>query len=229
MKYYFFAFFIAILLFSSSTIAQDRKPSPEAHALLEQAKKKMEAGDYPQANLIFRRMLKLNSVLPTEMSYLFAETLYKVGQYENSMNFLKKYQDITDRSGDYYLLSVELEKELMLKLQEIRHCGLCDSHGYRLAPCEECHQTGKTQQECQLCRGKGIIACPVCTGAGVIISYDQFNTKQYRSCERCQSKGVVTCNVCQGEKEITSACPQCGGKGSLATNQLCDHIAHPND
>lgn len=226
MKYYFIAFFITFILLYSPTWAQDRKPTSEAYALLQQAKKKMEDGDYSQANLIFRRMLKLNSILPTEMSYLFAETLYKVGQYENSMSFLKRYQDITDRSSDYYLLSLDLEKELMIKLQEIRHCGLCDLHGYRLAPCELCHQTGKTQQTCHLCRGKGIIACPVCAGDGVIISYDQFNTKQYRSCERCQAKGVVTCHVCHGEKEVTSACPQCGGNGALATQQLCDHVAH---
>lgn len=224
MKYYFFAFFIAFTLDYSSAMAQDRKPSPEAHALLEQAKNKMEEGYYKQANLIFRRMLKLNTVLPTEMSYLFAETLYKVGQYENSMNFLKRYQDLTDRSGDYYLLSLDLEKELMLKLQEIRHCSLCDQHGYRLAPCETCQQTGKTEQTCHLCRGNGIIACPVCAGVGVNISYDQFNNKQYRSCERCQSKGLVTCHVCHGDKIILSPCPQCEGKGALATQQLCDHI-----
>ena len=225
MKYYLFAFFITFIWLHSPSLAQDRKPTPEAYALLEQAKKKMEEGDYSQANLIFRRMLKLNSILPTEMSYLFAETLYKVGQYENSMSFLKRYQDITDRSSDYYLLSLDLEKELMIKLQEIRHCGLCDSNGYRLAPCELCHQTGKTDQECHLCRGKGIIACPVCAGVGVNITYDQFNTKQYRNCERCQTKGVVTCHVCHGEMQITSACPQCAGKGALATQQLCDHTA----
>lgn len=211
------------MLFHFPNMAQNRKATPEAHALLEQAKKKMEEGDYSQANLIFRRMLKLNSTLPTEMSYLFAETLFKVGQYENSMNFLKRYQDITDRSSDYYLLSRDLEKELMIKLQEIRHCNLCDLHGYRLAPCEYCQQTGETEQTCHLCRGKGVIACPVCAGDGVNISFDQFNTRQYRSCDRCQAKGIITCNVCQGEKKIFTACPQCNGKGSLATEQLCDH------
>lgn|SRR5690554_512601 len=225
MKYYFFALFLAFFLIHSSNMAQDRKPTSEAYALLEQAKKEMEKGDYSQANLIFRRMLKLNSILPTEMSYLFAETLYKVGQYENSMNFLKRYQDITDRSSDYYLLSLDLERELMIKLQEIRHCSLCDQHGYRLVPCDSCHQTGKAEQTCHLCRGNGIIACPVCVGVGVNISYDQFNNKQYRSCERCQAKGVITCHVCHGDKTTLTACPQCEGRGSLATQQLCNHVS----
>lgn len=223
MKYYIFTFLLSLLFLTTAVKAQDRKPTQEAYTLLEQAKKQMEAGNYQQANLIFRKMLSIKSVLPTEMSYLFAETLYKVGQYENSMNFLKKYQNITDRGSDYYLLSLELEKELEEKLQEIGNCTLCDQNGYRLTACMVCNKTGHTVQTCNLCRGKGIIACPVCAGSGVIISTGQFNAKEYRSCERCQSKGYITCHVCDGEKEITALCVACDGKGYQATHQLCDH------
>lgn len=220
MKHYIFTFFFSLLFLNSV----EKRPTPEAYTMLEQAKKQMEAGNYPQANLIFRKMLQLKSVLPTEMSYLFAETLYKVGQYENSMNFLKRYQNITDRGSDYYLLSLALEKELKEKLQEIKDCPFCDQNGYKLSPCLVCNTTAHTIQTCNLCRGKGLITCPACTGSGVIISSSgQFNTKEYRSCERCQSKGYITCYVCDGKKEITAFCTACDGKGYQATNQLCDH------
>src|SRR5688572_6075621 len=101
MRYYILTLFISILFISINVSAQDRKPSAEAYAFLAQAKKQMEDGNYQRANLIFRKMLTLKTVLPTEMSYLFAETLYKVGQFENSKNFLEKYLSITDRGSDY--------------------------------------------------------------------------------------------------------------------------------
>lgn len=226
MRYYILTLFISILFISINVSAQERKPSAEAYAFLAQAKKQMEDGNYQRANLIFRKMLTLKTVLPTEMSYLFAETLYKVGQFENSKNFLEKYLSITDRGSDYYPLSLELEKRLEERLLEIKSCQYCDRNGYRLVPCTVCHTTGKTVQECHVCRGNGIITCPVCTGNGVVITTNAFNEKEYRTCEHCQAKGFITCNVCEGKKEITSFCPACEGTGYQSTDQLCDHLAH---
>ena len=168
-------------------------------------------------------MLKLKAVLPTEMSYLFAETLFKVGQFENSMNFLKKYQQLTDRGSDYYPLSVELEKQLNAQLQIIYNCELCNRKGYTLVGCKNCNQLGKTVQACKHCRGHGITTCSVCTGAGVVITTNQFEEKEYRSCEKCASKGFIECPVCQGKKEIELQCQSCHGSGMQATNELCDH------
>lgn len=202
------------------------KENPQVTKLMEQAKKKMAEGDFQQANLVFRKMLSLKTVLPTEMSYLFAETLYKVGQYENSMNFLKKYQQLTDRGSDYYPLSLELEKQLNTQLQIIRDCSLCTRSGYRLVPCTVCDQTGTTVQTCSHCRGHGITTCSVCTGAGVVISTNQFDEKEYRSCEKCGSKGYIQCPVCQGAKEIEFQCQQCHGSGQQTTNEICDHTPH---
>lgn len=207
-------------------VAQKNKPDVEAYELLKQAKLQMENGDFQKANLIFRKMLKLNSVLPTEMSYLFAETLYKVGQYENSKNFLEKYHQLTDRGSDYYLLSLELEKQIDKEIQRIRDCQLCSVSGYLLVPCDVCHQSGTTVQDCVHCRGTGIVTCSVCTGAGVIITTTQFNDKDYRSCEKCSSKGFINCPVCEGKKHIETACATCEGKGQKVTDQLCDHLPH---
>lgn len=218
-----FIFFVCLTLVTQESKAQVRKQDPEVTKLMEQAKKKMAEGDFQQANLVFRKMLKLNTVLPTEMSYLFAETLFKVGQYENSMNFLKKYQQLTDRGSDYYLLSLELEKQLNSQLQIIHDCNLCNRSGYKLIPCTVCNQSGKTIQACTHCRGHGIVTCSVCTGAGVVISTNQFDEKEYRSCEKCASKGYVVCRVCEGKKQTESNCQACHGTGFQTTSELCDH------
>lgn len=208
---------------SHEIYGQARRQDPEVNKLMEQAKKQMAAGDFQQANLIFRKMLALKTVLPTEMSYLFAETLFKVGQYENSMNFLKKYQQLTDRGSDYYPLSLELEKQLNAQLEIIHECSLCNRSGYKLITCTVCDETGKTVQTCNHCRGHGITTCSACTGAGVVISTNQFEEKEYRSCEKCGSKGFLNCPVCMGKKEIESQCRTCHGSGLQSTNELCDH------
>ena len=225
MKYLIFTVFIIVFLLPSGISAQSRKTDKEALVLLEKAKKEMEAGHYQQANITFRKMLKLNTVLPTEMSYLFAETLFKVGQYENSMNFLKKYQSLTDRGSDYYPLSVKLEQQLQEKLQQIKDCSYCNRFGYRLVPCDVCGGKGKTIQECHVCRGHGLISCPVCTGDGVVITTNKFGEKEYHSCSRCDAKGYIVCTVCNGKKEIEALCPVCDGTGFKATDELCDHLA----
>jgi tetratricopeptide (TPR) repeat protein len=225
---YILVFCFLSLYVTPELVAQKNKPDVEAYELLKQAKFQMEKGDFQKANLIFRKMLKLNSVLPTEMSYLFAETLYKVGQYENSKNFLEKYHQLTDRGSDYYLLSLELEKQIDKEIQRIRDCQLCSISGYLLVPCNVCHQSGTTVQDCVHCRGSGIVTCSVCTGAGVIITTNQFNDKDYRSCEKCSSKGFIKCPVCEGKKQIETACATCEGKGQKVTDQLCDHLPHPS-
>ena len=228
MKYNILLLLTACLLFyafgSHEAHGQVNRQHPEVSKLMEQAKAKMAEGDFQQANLVFRKMLALKTVLPTEMSYLFAETLFKVGQYENSMNFLKKYQQLTDRGSDYYPLSLELEKQLNEKLRVIHECALCNRSGYRLVACTACDQSGKTVQTCSHCRGHGITTCSVCTGAGVVISKNQFEEKEYRSCEKCASKGFIACPVCQGKKEIELQCQACHGSGMRATSELCDHV-----
>ena len=219
-----FACLFCSTYFTYEAFGQASRQNSEVSKLMEQAKKKMAEGDFQQANLVFRKMLALKTVLPTEMSYLFAETLFKVGQYENSMNFLKKYQQLTDRGSDYYPLSLELEKQLNTKLRVIHECAFCNRSGYRLVACTVCDQSGKTVQTCSHCRGHGVTTCSVCTGAGVVISKNQFEEKEYRSCEKCASKGYIACPVCEGKKEIELQCQACHGSGMQATNELCDHV-----
>src|SRR5690606_35915333 len=225
MKYSLLILSVCLMLLSfGQSTAQDKKkkPSEDAYVLLEAAKKYMASGDFEKANLTFRRMLKLKTVLPTELSYLFAETLFQVGQYDNSINFLEKYQNLTDRGSDYYLQSVELEKQLTSKLEAIKQCQLCNHAGYRYFDCSRCKAKGTFVQECHQCRGHGLLTCPTCTGNGVVISTNQFNEKDYRTCEKCNSKGFISCPICEGKKEIEAICPQCNGTGRQAGSEICN-------
>ena len=61
------------------TLAQKNADNP-VEELMELAIAQMNDGDYEAANITFRKILKLNTVLPDDLSYLFAETLYMVNQ-----------------------------------------------------------------------------------------------------------------------------------------------------
>lgn len=193
------------------------------------ARSQMDEGHYEDANITFRKILSLNEVLPTNLSYLFAETLFMIGQYENSQNFLDKYLSLSGKAGDYYEQSLELEQLLQAKKDSIISCELCNRKGYRLTPCLTCMQTGKTIQTCHYCRGKGLTTCTVCTGKGVIISDNTFGEKKYQSCYNCNGKGYVHCPLCHGTKTLEKNCHVCGGDGLENTNTICDHIAHEHN
>ena len=61
--------------------------------LMNKAKAEMKSENYKAANKTFRKALATQKILPTDLSYLFAETLYIIHQYKNSLNFVDKYID----------------------------------------------------------------------------------------------------------------------------------------
>lgn len=232
----FHLFFFFLLISSSFTLAQnqtfddavERLSLPPAidervEKYMQQAIKEMNNKQYDAANITFRKILSLNEVLPTNLSYLFAETLFMIGQYENSRNFLDKYIHLSGHGGDYFEQATELDLLLKEKQEEILTCELCDREGYRLAICHNCNQTGKTVQTCPYCKGKGVTSCLECTGKGVVISENLLGEKKYETCENCHTKGYVNCPRCHGAKIIKDYCNVCGGDGLTTTNIICDH------
>jgi DnaJ-class molecular chaperone len=199
----------------------------EAQALLEQAKTQMSAENYTAANRSFRQMLELNTVLPTEMCYFFANTLYMIGQYENSLRFLEKYQGLAGKGGEYFRESEELQGLLMKEMERIRACNHCDLRGYVVETCYVCQGKGDIVQRCHKCFGREKIKCETCSGEGVVIEKDHFGQKNYHSCTVCQGKGVQLCPVCEGKGSLSSDCRSCGGSGQLPTEQLCSHPDTP--
>ena len=180
-------------------------------------------GDYHAANAAFRNALATNRVLPTNLSYYFAETLYYIRQFQNSRNFVEKYINLAGYSGDFYEEAIHLRELINNEFQKIIDCQRCNSFGYRLIFCERCETTGVEMTECPDCKGTGNTLCPKCTGKGVLITLDTFSQNHYETCDKCQGEGVIVCELCEGHKEITRICTLCLGVGLRSSNVICTH------
>jgi hypothetical protein len=192
----------------------------------EAAKKLMDEGRYDAAYTTFRDILSSGKVLPTNLSYYFAETLYHIGQYQNSQNFIDKYLKISGKGGDYFDEATMLSTLLLKEFNLISACNYCDVSGYRLIPCTHCHGVKNIIESCHLCNAAGITTCKKCEGEGVLIIIDVFNEKKYQTCDKCDGNGYHLCETCLGSKSIKLNCPVCLGSGFEKSEQLCDHKEH---
>lgn len=203
--------------------AQNGNINTKVEAMMEAAVKQMDQGSYEEANRTFREILKLKAVLPTDMSYLFAETLYMIHQYHNSKSFLDKYLRLAGTTGKYYPQAIDLKQYLDDEFEQILSCNYCDSKGYRLTPCDTCEKTGVLSDSCYYCQAVGVTLCEVCKGNGVTTSLNAFSEVQYQTCFNCKGKGRVTCKICLGNKVTTTTCPDCHGTHYRPGTDLCDH------
>ncbi|MFT6034944.1 MAG: tetratricopeptide (TPR) repeat protein [Marivirga sp.] len=185
----------------------------------------MLKNDYQEANLAFRKILKMGTKLPAEMPYLFAETLYNIGQYQNSKSFLEKYFEIMGKAGTYYEQAVHLQEKLALQLNEAISCAFCDYSGYRLQECDVCHGQKELLQTCNYCKGVGKVGCTLCAGEGVLVQIGALGNKRYKTCHQCSGEGIHSCNICEGEKEFYNYCDNCLGVGRTASSTICTHKA----
>lgn len=223
-----FTFFLPLILLmclAAPLSAQKKKQQEQREVveLLALAKQQMGQQDYSGANRTFRQMLALNASLPTEMCYFFAGTLFQLGQYENSLQFLEKYRILAGPGGEFYDESESLKVQLEEKMTIIRQCSSCDSHGYILEKCSECEGKGNLEQACSRCYGRKKIHCSSCNGEGVLIAKDLLGQKKYLTCEDCSGGGIRTCNFCQGEGKTMSNCDFCRGRGQLPSSRICRH------
>lgn len=194
-------------------------------AMMAKASEAMKNEDFTKANAIFREIIDSNQPIPPEMPYLFSKTLYALGQYHNSNNFVNKYLDLNGFKGSYYKQAKELQSLLAGPLAEIASCEYGDARGYRYGTCQTCQGEGKTEQACSLCKGRGIIGCSRCAGDGLVTKKNVFNILEYFECERCSGEGRLTCTSCQGSLVEIDSCPVCEGSGHILTEELCDHTA----
>ena len=222
-------FLVLLLTLSLTSLSQTQKVSQEVKGAVAMAKSQMDEGDYRSANKIFRKILEEKQVMPSEMCYYFAETLFMLEQYQNSQNFTDKYLELTGKAGDYYEHTMDLRNLLRQRLDANESCHYCDVNGYRLAPCSNCQQLGKLHKTCHRCKGAGVTTCRLCLGEGVVIRKNQLGEDEYQSCPLCGSKGYETCQLCLGDKEIESTCEVCLGSGRERTHIICDHEPPLND
>ena len=158
----------------SPTIPPAPQFDREVVALVDKAKSQMDSGDYEGANKTFRKALATKRVLPTSMSYFFAETLFVIHQNQNAKNFVEKYIQLAGRGGDYYDEAVRLKKLIDSQFDEIKACDYCNLSGYRYIECDNCNGLGHTVEICYNCHGNGLIMCPKCIGRGVLITLTSF-------------------------------------------------------
>ncbi len=214
---------LVLMGFGTQSWGQTESVSGEVQEMMERAIAQMNDGEYELANVTFRNILKQRTVLPTDLSYLFAETLYMIHQYHNSKSFLDKYLRLAGTTGRYYPQALDLKRYLDDAFEEILSCSFCNNQGYRLIPCDTCHESGVLTDDCYYCQAVGVNLCEVCKGNGVTTSFNAFNEVQYFTCETCEGKGQVACKICSGQKILTETCPECHGTHYKAGLDICDH------
>ncbi len=211
------------LLVQSQNIHLPSQFDAKVITLVDEAKQLMEQGDYEGANRSFRKSLATKKVLPTSMSYFFAETLYVIHQNQNAKNFVVKYIELAGKGGDYYDDAIRLEKLIDVQFEEIKNCEYCNLSGYRYVICDNCNGLGVTVDICYNCNGHGLIMCPKCFGKGVIITTNAFGELLYTPCDLCESKGYIIDPVCNGTGELSGRCNVCLGTGKKVSNIICNH------
>jgi hypothetical protein len=216
-----FLFFVAIVSFTSSSFAQITVS--EVDQYYNEGVSLFKDANYKAANIAFRSALATNEVLPTNLSYYFAETLFHIRQFQNSKNFVDRYIKIAGQGGDFYEEALFLQTQIEAEFLAIKECYRCNDFGYRLIPCIRCNATGIETLECPQCRGTGYTICSLCTGRGVIITVDSFGQNKYETCPKCGGEGVTICDLCHGDKVITRTCTLCLGTKQRPTSIICNH------
>lgn len=219
-------FSFSLLFLSFQVFGQQLDNKQLSDKYFEEAKILNQQGLYDEANVIFRKILALSETIPSELCYHFAETLYGVGQYQNSKNFIDKYFELTGRIGDNYNEVKMLEQMVNEEMQAIRECDLCNAFGYRLIACEECGSIGTVSAVCHYCHGNGISVCTKCKGEGVLITANDLGGDDYFTCDRCNGDGLETCPLCLGTKTLVLDCLVCNGTRKQPGHELCDHEVH---
>jgi len=220
-------FILTLILLSSATLAQKSNVSPEILDAVDEARYLMDHGDYEGANRAFREVLSTKQLLPSNLSYWFAETLFMIGQFHNSRSLVEKYLELAGRKGDYYAEAQDLIKLLDTKMTEIIYCQLCDMSGYRYLTCTNCDGIGEIYGQCHFCKGLGEHTCRRCYGEGVLITREDFGLSKYQTCPLCEGTGVEICILCHGAKTLEGDCPVCYGTGVESSKEICDHEEHP--
>ncbi len=218
--------FCLLCIISSNSFAQSGPNLGQTDRWMKGAMAALERKDYQTANSIFRNLIDSGLPLPDEMPYYFSETLYELGQYDNSANFLNKYLELTGFKGENYQGAKELQEKLKVHLAEIQSCQLCDRRGYRYEVCFTCEGSKQIEQVCNYCKSKGIVGCSRCGASGLIKKVNVFNIVEFFECERCAGKGRLTCPECEGSGKSVSDCKTCLGSGKITSDQICDHKDH---
>ncbi|PSL07396.1 molecular chaperone DnaJ [Cecembia rubra] len=226
IKLVFLGVFFLLCGFSELS-AQVRPALGGSSRLYTNALAEMEKGNYEEANAYFRQIVESGLPISPEMPYHFAVTLYELGQFDNSLNFIKRYLQINGRNAPNFDKAKELEKKLEAPIKAILDCQYCNNQGYRIQDCPTCDGKKQLLQDCSLCKGRGLVGCNKCFGKGLLTKRNVFNLTEYYECDKCKGQGKHSCPVCNGNLKEFSDCRTCQGNGFVSSEELCNHQAGP--
>lgn len=218
-----------LFLFGFQSYSQVKPSLGGSSRLMNSALAEMEKGDFERANAYFRQIIESNLPIPSEMPYFFAETLFQLGQFDNSSSFLEKYLEINGYQGDNYEQAKILQQKLKNHLDEISNCKFCDFRGYRYNGCPTCNGNRILEQSCSFCKAKGVVGCIKCMGKGLVTKKNIFNIIEYHECDKCGGDGRLDCPRCTGSLVEVSDCRTCRGQGRLISEEICNHQAEPRN
>ena len=212
------SFFVFLLLCVSESQAQiNHADTAQARAYYEQAQKLIDQKKYIQAEVLFVKIFKMNTLLPDEICYYYGKTLFELQKYAQSKIFIEKYIRLQGENGQYYLNSLQLGLDVDKKIDPAinQECEkiVIDS-------CHLCHGRGVAMQSCTRCDGLGQIFCDLCKGNKVNIETTSFGDR-YFTCSRCDGVGIITCPVCENTKLEKRKCTNCWGKKFAYYKRKC--------
>ena len=209
--------FLLFLLGTPSYAQLNKADTAEAKAYYEQALRLIEKEKYVQAEVLFVKIFKMNTLLPDEICFHYGKTLYELKKYAQGKSFIEKYTRLQGENGQFYLQSLQM----LLDIEKAT-----DPHASKECEkivkdtCHLCHGEGSALQTCTRCEAHGKIICDLCKGNKVNIESTTFGEK-YFTCSRCQGTGVVVCPQCEGTKKEKRKCVNCWGKKVAFYKRKC--------
>ncbi len=140
----------------------------------------LETGNYKEADVYFRKVLKNVEVLPTNLSYYFGKNSFYLNKYKQSIDWLSKYIELEGTRGRFFSDAVE-------------HLNKAESEYRKQREAEIQKVVAELSTEHEIdCGISGKVKCPVCHGEGVIIKEGVFG-KEYTTCPYSDEQGMLTC------------------------------------
>ena len=188
-----FIFIITLGLIASSVWAQSEKEKLAEIELarenerqlaimqqLDSAVALMGIGEYTEADIKYKYVLKNIKSVPSDLAYYFGENSYHMGLTRQSIDWLNKYIQLKGTSGKFYNDAVgylkKAESDLIaVKSSESKETTEILSRNYEI----DCGPTGK-------------VVCPICNGSTVVIKKSYLGNS-YKTCGYCNQLGYLTC------------------------------------
>lgn len=219
MRYYKiiigFLFFFLVCIETKAQL--NKADTAQARVYYEQAQKLMIQKKFVQAEVLFVKIFKMNTLLPDEICYHYSKTLFELQKYPQSKIFIEKYIRLQGENGEFYLnsLQLQLDNDKKLDLSTNQECEKIIKD-----TCHLCRGLGVAMQTCTRCDGHGQIICDLCKGNKVNIETTSFG-ERYFTCSRCNGVGIITCPVCENTKLEKRKCVNCWGRKFAYYRRKC--------